>query len=152
MGGLNGFSKILSTLNQLSLDSSVFIYYIEEHKTYLPAVTILFEQHINTGLLRGFVSSILLTEILTRPYKFGDIALASTYKKILLESPNIFITNVDNKIADKAAQLRSRYQIKTPDSLHLSTALEIGSDVFLCNDQSLQKIKELKVLVLNDFT
>jgi predicted nucleic acid-binding protein len=48
----------------------------------------------------------------------------------------------------KAAQIRARYQIRTPDAIQLAAAIEFGARVFLTNDDRLRKVTEIEVIVL----
>jgi predicted nucleic acid-binding protein len=53
-----------------------------------------------------------------------------------------------NEVAERAADLRARYNVRTPDAIQLATALEAGCDAFLTNDLALRRVAELRVLVL----
>jgi predicted nucleic acid-binding protein len=52
--------------------------------------------------------------------------------------------------AERAADLRARYGLKTPDALQIGCALESGCDAFLCNDLALKRVTELRVLALDE--
>ncbi len=41
--------------------------------------------------------------------------------------------------------------IKTVDSLQISAAIDVGVDVFITNDKKLRRIKELEILILEDY-
>jgi predicted nucleic acid-binding protein len=48
--------------------------------------------------------------------------------------------------------LRGRYPIlRALDAVQLAAALDAGADAFLANDKKLQRVKEIKVLVLADY-
>ena len=76
--------------------------------------------------------------------------MAGKYKEILLHSDNLLIVPVSSAIADKAAELRARYGIRTPDAIQIATALQGGSSIFLTNDRNLKKIHEIEVITLYD--
>ena len=48
-------------------------------------------------------------------------------------------------IIDLATELRVRYSFKTPDAIHLATAIEAKADRFLTGDHQLARCKELTV-------
>ena len=50
-------------------------------------------------------------------------------------------------IFEKATDLRARLKLRTPDALHLAAAIVCGCDVFLTNDQTLQRCTEIRVEV-----
>lgn len=53
-------------------------------------------------------------------------------------------------IAETAAELRARYNLRTPDALQIAVALENNCDAFLCNDNGLKRVTELKILILDE--
>jgi predicted nucleic acid-binding protein len=52
-------------------------------------------------------------------------------------------------VSQKAALIRVRYGLKLPDALQVATALVAGCDAFLTNDVVLQRVTELRILVLS---
>jgi len=60
------------------------------------------------------------------------------------------LVSIDSETAKVAADLRARYNLRTPDALQLATAIKAGCDAFLTNDATLKKVTELKVLVLSE--
>ena len=54
------------------------------------------------------------------------------------------------EIADKAAQLRAQYNLRTPDALHIASAIESGCQALLTNDLGIKRVTELRVLVLDE--
>ena len=51
-------------------------------------------------------------------------------------------------VFEKATGLRARLNLRTPDALHLAAAIVCGCDVFLTNDQTLQRCTEIRVEAL----
>ena len=49
---------------------------------------------------------------------------------------------------DQATELRARYNFRSPDAIHLATAILIGAEVFLTSDQKLAQCTEIRVVVL----
>ena len=105
---------------------------------------------INERQLKTITSIITLLEVLVQPYHHEDEILAGKYKEILLHSDNLLIVPVSSAIADKAAELRARYGIRTPDAIQIATALQGGSSIFLTNDRNLKKIHEIEIITLYD--
>jgi predicted nucleic acid-binding protein len=60
------------------------------------------------------------------------------------------LVSIDPETAKVAADLRARYNLRTPDALQLATAIKAGCDAFLTNDATLKKVTELKILVLSE--
>ena len=50
----------------------------------------------------------------------------------------------------KAAELRAKYGIRTPDAIQLSSVICKKGDVFITNDIKLKAVKEIKVMTIED--
>jgi len=109
-----------------------------------------FFQDVNTGRIEAITSVIVLTEVLTKPLKVGDKVVEQAYRRLLQNTQHITLKPVTDSIAERAADLRQRYNLKTPDALHLATAIDQACEAFLTNDLTLRRVTELRVLVLDD--
>ncbi|PWK75288.1 putative nucleic acid-binding protein [Mucilaginibacter oryzae] len=132
------------------LDTAPLIYFIEGHSTYQDKLRECFSANDNDEFI-FITSSITLLEVLVKPIKEKKPKLVSQYKNILLNADGIQIFEISNKIAERAAQLKSQYHLRTPDALQIATALIHGSDYFLTNDHRLSAVKEIKTATLLDF-
>jgi len=54
-------------------------------------------------------------------------------------------------VAKKASDLRAVDRIKTPDAIQVATALHYGATMFITNDRSFERVKEIEVLLLDKF-
>jgi predicted nucleic acid-binding protein len=50
-----------------------------------------------------------------------------------------------------SSKLRAKYAIRIPDAIQIAVGIIYGADTFLTNDSDLKKVKDIKVLVLEDF-
>ena len=57
---------------------------------------------------------------------------------------------VNRQVAVKSAKLRASYSLKTPDAIQLSVAIINDATHFITNDVNLKKVKEIKVIVLDE--
>lgn len=69
---------------------------------------------------------------------------------MLLNIESITALPVNAIVAEQAAQLRTIYRLRTPDALHVATALVSGCDAFLTNDIKLKRVVEIPVLVFDE--
>lgn len=67
----------------------------------------------------------------------------------MLYSPDFEVVPIDLNVAERAAELRARYGLRTPDALQIAAALSSGCEAFLTNDAKLQRVTELRKLVLD---
>jgi len=131
------------------LDTAPLIYYIEENSNYLPILNKLFQSNSKGDFL--FQTSVItLLEVLVHPMRENEQQLVEEYQNILCNSTSIEIIDLTIDIAIKAASLRAKYGLKTPDSIQVATALNASSEYFLTNDIRLKAISEIKILILDE--
>ena len=58
---------------------------------------------------------------------------------------------VSNAIAEQAAQLRAAHNIRTPDAIQISAALNAGATHFFTNDVRVPEIPSLQILSIDAF-
>ena len=135
---------------KVCIDTAPFIYFIEKQRKYLDILKLIFTK-INDGDINGLTSTITLLEVLVHPLKSGNESLAEKYREVLLYSENLITFGVTNEVSEKAANLRAKYLLKTPDAIQIATGILYGAEKFLTNDPVLRKVTEIQVLVLDDF-
>lgn len=133
----------------VALDTSPFIFFIEKHATYADVLRPFF-QAVDRGESRILTSAVTLLEVLVHPIRHGDEALAHQYNDILLTSDNISTVPVTPSTAQTAAELRAEHNLKTPDAIHLATALDHKAAAFLTNDRDFPRIDGIEILKLRD--
>ena len=148
---MDEFSKRLAKAKVIGLDTSIFIYFLENNLRYGPLAKITLNG-IEKGKWQGVTSTITLMEITVRPWQLGRESAAREYEAILVHFPNLSIVDVDRNVARAAAQLRAKYNVSPPDALQVAANLSFGAKAFLTNDKRLSRLQELiDVLVLDDF-
>ena len=137
----------LQAAQTVGLDSAIFIYHFEEHPHYKAPCAEVFDL-MEAGAIRAVTSTVTLIEVLVQPLTKGEQELCSRYEQYLRFGPSLTLRSLDPDLALRAAQLRSRYQIRTPDAIQLAAAIEFGARLFLTNDDRLRKVTEIEVIVL----
>ena len=132
----------------VALDSSIFIYFIEEHPL-LPLVEPLFET-IDAGGLEAVTSSLTLLEVLVIPFRFSNAALIDRYETLLTKSQGLRLVDLDRDFLRSVAQVRASTRAKTPDAMQLAAAMAAGCPVLLTNDDRIPSLPGLRVLLLDD--
>ena len=128
----------------IGLDSSAFIYYIEENPLYLPVLDSLFDE-IGEGRLRAVTSSLTLLETLVVPLRTGNEVLAQQYERFLTRS-RVLLIPIDPPLLRAAAHVRAATRLKTPDAIQVTSALSAGCPAFLTNDQRVASVPGLQIL------
>jgi predicted nucleic acid-binding protein len=148
---MDEFSKRLAKAKVIGLDTSIFIYFLENNVRYGPLAQVTING-IEKGKWQGVTSTITLMEITVRPWQLGRESVAREYEAVLVHFPNLTIVDIDRTVARTAAQLRAKYNVAPPDALHVAASLSFGAKAFLTNDKRLSRLQELiDVLVLDDF-
>jgi predicted nucleic acid-binding protein len=139
----------LKGITALGFDTSQFIYFVEEHPSYLNIMDEIICR-VDQGKISGYSAVITLTEVLVKPKKLGNTDLEQEYQALLQQSRNFDLVRITEKIAKEAADLRSRYAIRTPDALQIAAAIDVGCQAFLTNDKRLKSVSDLTILVLDE--
>lgn len=139
----------ISTLQgkTVGLDTAPLIYFIEENPTYIETVRLFFEA-MERGSFLVVTSTVTLLEVLVHPLRSNNTELAAEYRDILLNS-KLMTLEVSSVIAENAARLRASHNIRTPDAIQISAALEAGATHFFTNDIRLPGIPSIKILSLD---
>ncbi|MEZ4636810.1 MAG: PIN domain-containing protein [Caldilineaceae bacterium] len=137
------------SFTSVAFDSAPIIYYIEDHPKYAGRVQTYIDA-LRDNSLRAYASVITLTEVLSRPKQLRLPVLEQRYTTLLQKSRNFLLQPVTVQVALQAADLRARYNLRTPDAIHVATALTAGCEALLTNDRQLKRIEEITVLVLDD--
>jgi predicted nucleic acid-binding protein len=138
-----------SNITRLCIDTSPIIYFVEAHPRYDATVTRIFGQ-IAKGEIQAISSTLTLTEALVLPIQQGQSKLQTAYTTLLLKSTNFHLEPIGASIAIRAAELRARYHLRTPDALQVATAIEYDCQAFLMNDRALMRVSELRIILLDD--
>ena len=142
-------SEALSGVALLYVETSPFIYYTEKRPGYVDKARAIF-RYLDEGRLSVITSTIALSETLVKPIREHDEALVNAYSELFESTAGLSMMPVSAAVARLSAQLRAHYELKTPDALHLATALEAHCDAFLTNDKGFKRVSELRVLVLDE--
>ncbi len=133
----------------VGLDTMPLIYFIEENPAYLP-IMLPFFAAVDRGEFTIVTSIVTLLEVLVHPFRHGNAQLAQRYRDILLNAKGLTTILLSQDIAEEAARLRARYNLRTPDAIQMATAVYNGASFFLTNDSRLPPLPNLQVLVAND--
>jgi predicted nucleic acid-binding protein len=83
-------------------------------------------------------------ECRVRPLREGQSAMIALYDEFFLRR-SLHVADIGAAVIDLATDLRVRYGMKTPDAIHIATAIECGADLILTGDRAMSRCKEVKV-------
>lgn len=122
----------------IALDTMAFIYLFEE-ENYVDIAKAIFE-NVEKGKLRAITSTVTVIECLTKPLKKNDFPLVAMYKTAFRNFPNLEVIPVSIEVAERAASIRARYGLKTPDSIQIAVGVVGNARIFLTNDLEFSEI------------
>jgi len=131
----------------VGLDTAPLIYFIEENPAYIETVRLFFEA-MDRGDFLVVTSTVTLLEVLVHPLRSNNRELATEYRDILINS-RLMTLEVSNAIAEQAARLRAAHNIRTPDAIQISAALNAGATHFFTNDIRLPEILSIQILSID---
>lgn len=130
------------------IDTAIVVYTIEANPTYSSALQPLW-LHYQIGNIELITSELTLMETLVIPIKTANTELMNDYEHLLTAS-EIRLIPITQAILKNAANLRATTNLKTPDAIHVASAVEAGCTLFLTNDAGLRTVPGLSITVLKD--
>ena len=134
---------------RIGLDTNIFIYFLEDHPRYGSWCALLFDR-IERGQNPAVTSTVTLLELLVQPYRDQKEELAQKIFALASTYPKLEWAPVTMNLADRAAELRARYRLSTPDAIQLATAIGHKTTRFYGNDRSLRRVKEIECCIVDD--
>ena len=122
---------------------------MEENPRYLELVNPIFVW-LEGSKGQAVTSTITLLELLVQPYKLSDIDRVNRFYALLSTYPNLEWIAPTLEIADRAAQIRAEYGLRTPDAVQAATALACEATGFISNDTAFQRLTGLGVTILEE--
>jgi predicted nucleic acid-binding protein len=141
--------SFLATHRKIGIDTSVFIYQVEENLKYAGITQRIFDW-LEGPRARAVTSTITMLELLVHPYRTDDSESVDSFYALLSTYPHLEWFPLTLSVADRAAGIRARHNLKTPDAVQAATALAGMATGFITNDPAFHRVDELEVLVLDE--
>ena len=133
----------MEVVSRLYVDANIIIHLVEHKDDLSRALTDLFTAQDN-GQPFLVTSEFTLTELLIGPCRDGDDRLVYRYEASTWSNNQLEVVPVTRAVLWDAAVLRSQYStLKTPDAIHVSTAIGMRCSHILTADQRLANRYEL---------
>ena len=123
-------------LSKIYLDACIVIYFVEKHPDFAVKIEALINKLGGNDML--CYSPLTRLECLVKPLRTNDKVLKGHFESFFEAQEMLEITA---DVFDEAAQLRADFNaLKTPDAIHLATALHYQCDEFWTNDNRLDSV------------
>ncbi len=136
----------IQTGSRIALDTVSFVYFLERHPTFYRSAKELFER-IEKGEIEAVASTLVLTELLVPAFRAKASTSAQDVFSLLSHFPYFELVEVTSTIAYEASKLRAEFSLRTPDALHLSTALTQHTNWFVTNDKAFARLPNLPLKI-----
>ncbi len=122
-------------MSRVYWDTMLFIYWLEDHPEFAKRVNAIHSrmEERHDQLITG---AFTFGEVLAGAYRQGAPHLADEARR-LLRSVVEEIVPFTLETADHYARIRATPRIAPADAIHLASAAQAGTDLFLTNDKSL---------------
>ena len=84
---------------------------------------------------------LILAEALVPFYRADRQDAARALQEGWRSLPGLAWIQIGPSLAAHAARLRANYNLRTPDAVHVATAIEAGADWFVTNDRRLRRVE-----------
>lgn len=135
----------------IALDTSVWIYHFEGSAAHGRTADSVLEA-VSEGRVAAVASELVLLELLVAPLKKGAQDVADEIELTLLHFPHLQLAPMTRAVLVRAAEIRARYGLRTPDAVMVATAIESGATLSVTNDSAWRKVREIEVVLLQDLT
>jgi predicted nucleic acid-binding protein len=133
---------------RLYLDANAIIFAHEGPKALQRVVA---ERIIQACLTpSGVIMTSLLAELecRTKPLREKNYQLSAEYEFFFQQS-GLEVLEITRGIIERATELRADYQFRTPDAIHLASALNAGADLFLTRDKQLARFPGIQIEIID---
>ena len=140
---------------KIGLDTNIFLAIRNREPNYLickkiiDAIQIEKETTTNQMKMNGFLSTIVVAEILVGFYKKRDLVQLNEFLTVINKYYTIIPVSLE--ISNESAQLRAETEIKLPDALIAISYQQAKVDIFISNDFKLKKKLGFDVLKPEQF-
>ena len=136
--------KSINEVDRVYIDTSIYIYLFENNPRFAAVSEQIFLDLVQqqTTII---ASTLLITELLVAPIKEKQLELARIYKYLDDHIPGLEFIPLTREISILSAELRAKYNLKTPDAIHLATALATNIQLFITADKKIKNIKEINI-------
>jgi len=134
-------------MNRVYWDACSIVYLIEGAEPFHGKIVAALKAFGGSAETRILTSRLSVLECRVRPIRDNNKPLLAAYDAFF-SADRLILAEIDARVIETATQLRATYRFRSPDAIHLATAIEEKADVFLTGDSALKQCREVNVNVL----
>jgi predicted nucleic acid-binding protein len=128
-------------------DTNVFIYLVEGYVDFETSLHDI-RDSIHHQEAEIFTSELTLSEVLVVPFRSNNTEFVNIYRQFIEDSGAFNLIPTTREAYIRASLFRAQMRLKMADAIHVATAVECGSDIFVSNDTGLKVPKGMKLVGL----
>jgi len=133
----------------MAVDTSPFIYWLEENPKYFDVSRRIFDL-VEKRNAKVVTSTLTLSEALVLPYRMKDWRRVYRIHAVLDTYPHLEWLPPTIEIARRAAHIPADFNLRIPDAIHAATAQIAGATALITNDPIFRRVPSLGVLLLDE--
>lgn len=138
-------------LMKITIDTNIFINVKEEEEPFFEYSSKILDA-IEDGQLKGVISIITIAELCVGYYIINKPKEKDEYISKLYSQDNYIIVNLDRRLADQSAKIRSETNLRLPDSIIVAASLHEKVSFLISNDGKFNPVKNLiKICTSEEF-
>lgn len=136
---------------KITIDTNIFINVKEEEEPFFKYSSKILDA-IEDGQLKGVISIITVAELCVGYYNVNKPKEKDEYISKLYSQDNFIIVNLDRVVADQSAKIRSKTNLRLPDSIIVAVSLLEKVSFLISNDKRFNRAEKLiKVCTSEEF-
>lgn len=135
--------------SRIALDTSIFIYYLEDSPRYLNLAKEVFDSIGGAGHMAS-TSTVTMAELLVKPYRDSNPTRARAIYGLFASHPRIEWIAPHLLIAQTAAKIRAAHRLKIPDALQAATAVHASATGLIANDAVFRRVPAFETLLFDE--
>jgi len=129
-------------LMKITIDTNIFINVKEEEEPFFEYSSKILDA-IEDGQLKGVISIITIAELCVGYYNINKPKEKDEYISKLYSQDNYIIVNLNRRLADHSAKIRSETNLRLPDSIIVAASLNEKASFLISNDEKFNRVKNL---------
>lgn len=128
-------------------DANIFIYLMEGFPSFEVSLGEI-RDSIYHGESNICTSELTLCEVLVPAFRINNTGLLALYRQFIEESGAFELIPTTRETYIRASLLRAQLGLKTPDAIHVASAVECRCTAFLTNDKPLKAPMGMDILCM----
>lgn len=136
--GSGEFLDALATCRKVNVDTSAFIYHLQQAARYRSLMEDLFRMAAEQRL-EIVLSAVVQLELLVQPMRRQFLEEVETVLELTEQHPNMTVVDISRSVVLTAAAIRGETRLKVPDAIVLATGVVEYCDATIGNDADCQQ-------------